>query len=240
MADVRDVVTWAHQDLGTYAAGETLSAADVLDGLSALNAVIDQLKAERLAIHHLARTTWTIVASTTSYTVGAGGTINVARPVSQLRAAYYVTATTPVTEIGLGESLTPDEWMGLSQKGQTSTAPARFYYEPTIASGFGTLYLWPVPTVSTLTGVLYAPRQVDEFATVNDTVLLPPGYKRMLRKLLAIELAPSFDRPVSQDLKDAARDAVTVVKRSNVRLSEMRFDGVFTDRSGGWDIETGP
>ena len=242
MADARNIVTWALQDLGVLAAGEIAVAADALDALSALNNVIDQLAAERLAIHRLTRTTCTIAASTASYTVGTGGTINVARPVFPLRASYFVTADDPDTEISLGESLTPDEWMRIPQKAAEAAAPTRFYYEPTMTAtaGTGTLYLWPIPNVATLTGVLYAPQQVAEFTSLSTAVLLPPGYRRMLTKNLAVELGPSYGVPISADLRAQADDATRVVKRSNVRLNEVTFEGIFQAGGAGaaYQIET--
>lgn len=240
MANARDICTDALKDIGVLGESEIATAGDALEALAALNRIIDQMAAERLTIHQLARTTWTIAASTASYTVGSGGTVNVARPVYPLNVAYYVTAGSPTTEIAI-DPFIDDEWMALAQKGLTSTAPTRWWLNPTFgASGYATLYLWPIPTVSTLTGVLYSPQPVSELATLDTTISLPPGYRRLLVKALALEVAPSYDRQPSPLLIDQAADAWRVVKRANVRPSEMCFGdaGVLFGGAGqGYDIK---
>jgi hypothetical protein len=239
VADVRDIVTGALQDLGVLAAGEIANAGEAIDGLSALNNLIDQLAAERLAIHQITRTTFAITANAQSYTVGVGGAVAVARPVYPLRVTYYVTANTPIVEITLYQE-SPQERMANAVKTLALSVPTEWYYEPTIASGFGTLYLWPVPDVSTLTGVFYAPEQVAEFASLSTQILLPPGYRRMLVKNLACEIASSYERTASDDLKAQAEDAMRVVKRSNLRLDEMSFDRIFQEHGMVWNIKVGP
>jgi hypothetical protein len=65
---------------------------------------------------------------------------------------------------------------------------------------------------------------VAEFADINATVSLPPGYERMIVKNLAVELAPSYDATVSDQLQRQAQDALAVVLRANKTLEEQRFD----------------
>jgi len=237
VADVRDIVTWALQDIGVLAAGEIATAQDALDGLAGLNALVDQLAAERLAVYKITRTVWTIAASTQNYTVGTGATVDVARPAQaeSVKANWYDSAEATVTELPLGR-FTDDEWRTLAQKGTTAEAPSAFYYAPTYPTG--TLSLWPVPTGSGLRGVLYAPEPVAEFADLNTTVALPPGYRRMLRKNLAVELAPSFDKAVSPDLARAAAHSMSVVKRANVRMNELCLDDTLSREGGGYLIRT--
>lgn len=233
MADVRDLVTWALQDIGVLAAGEIATADDALEGLAGLNALVDQLAAERLAVYTITRTVWTIAASTQNYTVGTGATVSVARPAQaeEVKANYYDSAESTVTELPLSR-FTDDEWRGLVQKGTTATAPSAFYYAPTYPTG--TISLWPVPTVSGLRGVLYAPEPVSEFAGLNTEVALPPGYRRMLRKNLAVELAPMFDKAISPELARAAAHSMSVVKRANVRMNELSLDDTLGREGGGY------
>lgn len=229
-----DLVTAAAKDLQFIAEGETLSTAAAQDGLDAMNRIVDQLKAEKLAIYTITRTTWTLVSGTQNYTVGSGGTVNVARPVYLERVGYIETATDPDAELPLVK-FEEDGWRGVVQKDLTGEQPTNWYYNPTYP--LGALSLWPVPTSSTLLGVLYAPAAVSEFASLATAVSLPPGYREMLVTALAVRLGRPFGRPVTADMVLAASGALMVVKRANFRPQDLSFDAMVSG-GGGYNIVT--
>lgn len=236
MATVGDLATAALKELGVLASGETLSAEDGADALAAFNRMVDQWAGERLMIYEEGRTTYNLVASTRDYTVGTSYNFNVARPVQISHFSYYDSSAATPTEIPL-DRFTDEAWAALPQKTATSPAPAFYYYNPTFPSG--TLSLWPTPTGSTLVGVLYAPKQVSEFAAVATAVSLPPGFARMIVKNLALELAPSYGRSPAPALVEAARDSKYVVKRSNFKPFDLNFDyGALISSNVGYDIRT--
>lgn len=223
MATFTDLATDALTDLGVIAAGETPETDDITNALRAMNRLLDQWAAERLNIYTVTATDWSIVSGTQTYSVGAGATVNIPRPIYIDHITFkYTPATIPI-ELPM-QKLTDDEWAAQPIKTLTSTLPQAFYYNPTYP--LGTLKLWPIPTnpPSALTGTLYAPQQVGEFAAVTTVVSLPPGYRRMIVKNLAVEMAPSYQRNLPQELRDAAVDAKSVVKRSNVHMTDMLFE----------------
>lgn len=235
MAAVLDLVTDALREIGVLAAGEVATADEATGGLNAFNRLLDQWAAEKLAIYEQARTTFTISASTQAYAVGSGQTVSVARPIYIDHLTYTDSSVTPLTEVPLNR-LTVEGWASVSQKSATATAPTDWYYAPDYP--YGSIKLWPIPTSSTLTGVLYHPKQVAEYAALATTVALPPGYRRMIVKNLAVEMAPSYDRQVPAALAMQADDSVRVVKRSNWRPRDLAFE--FTaDASPTFDIEEG-
>lgn len=239
MATWRDLFTDALLDLGVLAAGEVAAAGDIDNCLRAQNRVLDQWAASRLTIYQQLRTTWTIVSGTSAYTVGTGGTVNIARPSFIEHVRFQDTSTSPVVEFWMGR-MTDDDYAAQSIKTLQSTLPQQWYYNPTFP--LGTLTLWPTPTSSTLQGVLYsAGPAVTEVTDISATVSLPPGYRRLIVKGLAVEVAPSYQREVQQEIKDAYRDALQMVTSSNVRLNEMGFEVgalVSGDRRGSYYIRT--
>lgn len=241
MATALDLITAALVDLNVTAAGEVVPAADALLALTALNRLIDQWAAERLEIYSIARTTWTIVSGTAAYTVGTGGTVNIARPVFVDHVNFIDTSPSPDMEYQL-TPLTDDAYSKLPQRDLTSSFPSSYYYNPTYP--LGALTFWPVPTSSTLLGAIYAPTAVTQIASLATTVALPPGYSRMIVKNLAVELAPSYARQVDQTLVDQASKAVAIVKRANKRLADLGFDlGALVQGQGGmyaYNIYSGP
>jgi hypothetical protein len=239
VATVLDEVTAALKELGVLAANEVADAGQAEDGRLALNRLVDQWAAERLQIFTITRTTWTIATGVGTYTVGTGGTVNVARPVFLDHVNYIETSATPDLELQLSP-LTDDAYAGLAVKALTATDPSAWYYNPTFP--LGTLNLWPIPTSTTLLGALYAPQAVATFSALSTSVALPPGYERMIVKNLALEMAPGFiGLQVNPLLAKQAQDAVAVVKRVNRRLVDMSFPAdALIGGGGSWSIYTGP
>ncbi len=241
MATVLDVINSALTDIGVLAAGEAATGDDAADGLVALNNLIDQYAADRLQIYGLVRTTWTIVANTQTYTIGSGGDIAIARPMIIDHVSFQDTSPTKPLEYQLN-NLTEDAWTRVPIKTLTSPFPTSWYTSR--AYPLDVLTLWPVPTDSNLQGVIYVPTAVAEFSALSTTVALPPGYKRMLQKALAMEMLPSYGRQPSPLLIEQARESKAIVKRSNTRLMDMSLDlaALVQGRDGRfiYDINSGP
>jgi hypothetical protein len=224
MPAVLDLVTDALNEIGLLASGETATADDGWVGLRALNRMVDAWKAERVFIYQVARSTWSIVSGTGSYTVGTGGNVNIVRPVRIDSIAISDSSITPPYEIPL-RMMTDADYAGIRIKTQQALRPSAAWYNLTFPTA--TLVFWPVPTSSTLLGVLYAPQAVDEFAALADTVILPPGYRRMIVKNLGLELAPQYGATVSpqlERLERQAQDSFAVVVRANKRLQDLKFE----------------
>lgn len=221
MATVLDLVTDSLLDIGVVAAGETLPTGDGQNALDALNRLLNAWKAERVFIYQLTRTTWTISANDGSYTVGAGGNVNVLRPVRIDSIAYSDSSVTPAYETRL-RLMTDEDYANIRIKTQTALRPEAAWYNLTYPTA--TIELWPVPTSTTLTGVLYAPQAAAEFSALSSMVSLPPGYERAIVKNLALELAPSYGKQVSPLLERQAMDSLAVIMRANKRQRDMAFD----------------
>lgn len=243
MATIGDAITAALQDLGVIQAGETPSAEDSALALSRINEWIDGLANEGLTLYSVTRTTWTMVSGTSSYAIATGGTVNIARPVSPnaiLNIGYIDTSQDPDLEINLGPILTEDAYALLPQKALTAVYPSFWYYRPTYPSG--ALLPWPVPTSSTLEGVIYTQAQLSEFSGLTDSLALPPGYKRFVRTNLTLEMAGAFDAQPSPALIQAAIESKATLKRTNTRLLDLSVDrGALVQARGPiYDIYAGP
>jgi hypothetical protein len=137
--------------------------------------------------------------------------------------------------------LTDDEWAGIQIKALTSTIPTCWWYQT--AYPLGVLYFWPIPTGTTLSGSLYVPTAVTQFAALTTSVSLPPGYQRMLTSNLAVEISPEYpDGSLKPATVTAATDSKAAVKRMNKKLTEMGFsaDALIGSSGRSWDIRVGP
>lgn len=64
---------------------------------------------------------------------------------------------------------------------------------------------------------------IEDFNSATDTPDYPQEWYRPLVKVLAVEIAPAFSLPVTQDMKDAKSEAMAIAGRSNPETSSMFF-----------------
>lgn len=224
MATVQEAITDAYTRIGVIAENETASAAQLAKGFSILNILTDQWGAERLTIPYIARSTPEDISPLqTSFTVGTGGYIDIVRPVYLTGVSYIQDSTaTPTLEIPL-RLLTDDEYRAIPFKGLESAYPTAAYYNPTYASGWGTLIPWPIPTASDLQWVLYYPVALPQFASTATTLLLPPGYHEFVVTALAAKLALIFGvvGEIRAEIQTDAAAAKLIIKAANFRISDL-------------------
>jgi hypothetical protein len=241
---VSNLLIAAMRRINVIQENEFPSPAMLMDAFDRFNDWVDSVCAnDRLLIFAVQRALWTITSTkgtlANPYTVGLGGDININRPMFVTNVRYQNLAVTPTLELPLAQ-LTEDAWERVPQKDLTGTLPTSYRYNPTFTgSGFGSLYLWMVPTQSNLQGVLYYPAQVTRFNTVNDTIALPPGYNRFLRDNLAVELAAEFREniPLDPGLVMSARESKEKLKMVNLQLSDLYLDNaVLPTRAGQYNI----
>lgn len=241
-----DFITLALTDLDVIGVGETPSASEMLDGFAKLNLLADAWQLERPWIYHVVRVTKTLTAATASYTIGTGAAISTPRPdFAPERAGLIldIAAATPIENPI--QVLTDAQWQAIPQKTLTSPLVRGVYYDFSFATatGFGLVYVWPVPTVSTTQLVLYLPGvSVGQFANYTTDYTFPPGYKRAVYKNLVIELATGHGRPLTQKMVDDATESRAVIQIANARTPVLRCDEVSALSMGGrhgWDYRLG-
>lgn len=238
---VRDLVTDILQDLNVVGTGETPSNEEADVVLRRLNRWINSLALDGLVCLTVLRTTKTLAAGTPSYTIGTGGDIDIVRPDHIDRARLIIdTAADPLSEIPL-DIFTDQRWQNITQKTLTGAMPSGIFFDRAWTAGLGRIYPWPIPNVGTTQLVLYTLQALTEFASINAELTLAPGYEEYLYTNGLLRVAPAFRRVVTQEQREAARDAALKLKTSNVRPVEIGVDDALLDRpgSGTWDQTTG-
>lgn len=240
MAYAIDFITGAMKDLGVLAAGETASSEDADDAFTVLNQMADALGIERLTMYQVVRTTKVLTASTASYSIGTGGSINIVRPTWLDRAGLIIDNTASVPSEVPISVLDDEEYARWPQKTLTSTQSQAVYFDRAWSAGLGLIYPLPIPTVSTTTLVLYAPSvAVAQFADQSTTdYTFPPGYARAIRKNLALEIAPLFNADPHPLLIQQAEQSKAAVKRANVRPMTLAIDPALSGNAGHWNINS--
>lgn len=236
-----NLITEASVMAGITAMGETLGGDQVSYGLNKLNQMVDLWAADRLTIYRTQRAGgFNLTASTASYTIGAGATWSVARP-SWIDGAGVVvdpSATYPV-ELPL-QVLTNIEWQRVLVKTITSALPQAIWYDRTYtSSGYGTVYVYPIPNTATPDIYLYLPIAVTEFALV-DTIAQPPGYRIALISNLAILMALGL-REIPADVQALAITSKGQIKSVNLaaQMNPMACDPAVMSGGGAFNFYTG-
>lgn len=189
--------------------GDTSSPTEYASGLVALNAMVDSWRNDSLNCFATRTEAVTMVAATSSYTIGPSGSLNTTRPV-KIEAAW-------IDSGGLSyqvEILSDTDYDAIPFKASTGDFPSGVNYRATMPTG--TLKVWPVPIrASTLNLRTWTP--FTAFAAITDTVSLPPGWEEALAFNLAIEISSEFSAPVAPSVSKRATESLASIKRVNSR-----------------------
>lgn len=229
--------------------GETVSANDASFALGVMNRMIGGWSQRgALLIPVIAREVFDLTADkggpSNPYTIGSGGNLNTAKPPNQnsiTGASLLLTASDPDVEVPL-TIYTDDGYANVRIKELTSAQPTGLYYSPTYStSGLGTINLWPVPDNATNDLVLYLQKPLTRFADTTTSYQVPEGVDDALVYNLAVRLAGPYGRQMNEDDKQTAVSSLGVVKRSNLKLSDLANDAAWATypRRGLYNIQTG-
>lgn len=211
--------------IGVLASGEALDGNQTLDGLDALNDILDLWNTESLAVYKSIEATHPLT-SAMSYTIGPGGQIDALRPLF-IQSAFIRTQglDSPVTVIG------DDRFDGIVLK-TLGGWPRYLRYAPDMP--LGRIDVWPQGSGHTL-HLRYA-MQFDQPVSPADDLVLPPGYRMALILALAVQLCDPYGRDVTQSLYTGAAEAKAAIMRTNINadVQEAAHDPALAAMAGGY------
>lgn len=229
MSSVSTVILRAFRLTGEKARGDTLDSNEQVECLAELNTFMESCYNERLLSYSVTEDTAALTASTASYTIGSGGTINTARPVKIIDPCFVRDGSgfdTPVKIIDL------ETYGRIVDKDAGYTVPTYLYYDAGFSStSTGTINLYPSPSAS-LTLHINSWKQLGNFSTLTQEVSFPPGYQLFIESNFALHLCAGFIEP-SAALVKMARESKANIKSVNLPSPVMTLDaGVVSHRYG--------
>lgn len=198
MTTALDVITDALQNIGVYAPGEQISAADSATCLGVLNDMIDQWQEEYIPVYALTTATASIVGAQTAYNVGAGAAFNIARPIAiqfgpQAASSLISAVTTPINVVS------QVEFENIEKSNVVAGVPQYAFYDPQYP--VGVLNINPAPAASTGTITISCWVPASTLSTLSTANVFASGAVRALKTNLAVRLQAYFlDSPISQAL----------------------------------------
>lgn len=207
MATVQTVITRALRLLQVVGSGVTPDSSALADGLTSLNAMLDDWRNQPLAAWTTDEITGNLTGGKQSYTLGPAGDIATTRPVTIKNARMLLNGVNYPLQL-----ITQDEWAAIRVQTLQSNIPRYLYSTgdfPLI-----TLNLWPMPSQSAqiILGLLHP---FAAFAALTDAFSFPPGYEDAITYNLAIRLAPEFGVSVSGEVAKVAGNTLANLKRMN-------------------------
>lgn len=217
---VQDLINESLTLIGRLGPGRIAGPSESAVCMAIANQMLDSWSTKRLTVYTVARTTWPLTAATETYTIGAGGVFSTPRP-TVIESANIIAIVEGSTAYFPLEIIGQDEFAELETYSDQSIIPKKLYNDG--AFPLSTLYLYPIPSTSTHLD-LYTWAPLTQFATLGDTLAVPPGYGRALAMNLAVELAPAFGLAVSDVLAvnaSASKAAIEAVNARKVPQSEI-------------------
>lgn len=233
---VRDLINGSLRLIGVLAEGESPTAQAQSDAFSALNNLIDSLSTESLMIWSKIAETFTLNVGQQTYQMGTGASdFNTTRPQLIENALIIPYATSPQFQLPM-RILNKDEFASIMLKTTESAIPLFVYNDA--QSPISNINVWPIPN-SPAQIVFYSWKPIADFATVDEDISLPPGYERMLRFNLAIELAPEYGKEPSETVLGIAVQSKAKIKRMNSKPIYSTVDQGLPGRHFVWNWLTG-
>lgn len=221
MGTVRDLIKGSLRLIGAVATGETPSADEQSDALSALNDMLDSWSTNKLIVYGITKEKFSLVSGTGSYTIGSSGTFNTSRPMKLETATIEDQTNSPYIEFPL-QIMSEEQWAEIRVKDMLSTVPTKIFLNDDFP--LSTVYLWPAPGAANKL-VLYSWKPITSFAAVTTSISFPPGYSRALRYNLAVELAPEYGKSVAPEIAAVASESKANIKRMNIKPHFLYCDG---------------
>jgi hypothetical protein len=200
----------------------TVTTTQQTNALTRLNMIVTSWQALGMEVWCQKQGELTLVAGTTSYTLGVGGSLTIARPLAISDAwLHNITDNTDPRHL---EKMGREDYNRLTAK--NSQAPTvSFWYDPSYdlpggnsgTTSKGTLYVYPTPdstTASTYTLRFTYSRPLQDFAATSDSLDFPQEWYNALTWNLAAQLCPSFGVPVMywDRIKAQAKEELDNVK----------------------------
>lgn len=184
-----DIINRALRLIGAVAQGETPTSAQISEASTALNSLVKAWQADGMPLWALKRYNITLTASTNSYNIGVGQTIDTPKPLKVLQAWFHNTSSNVDVPMRI---VTQQEYNILGNK-TSSGQPIQLWYEP--LNMYGTLHVFPTPSSTDAANgyitILYQ-RPFEDFDSSTDTPDFPQEWYDAIMYGLATRLAPEY------------------------------------------------
>lgn len=208
--------------------GGTLTADEQTFYLGKLNAMMESWSLDRLMVYQILQENFALTSALGTYTIGTGAAFSTTRP-TKIDSAFIRDSGNIDSD---AETLPWDAYDGIVQKNVSGSYPKYIFYDQAFdSSGFGTIKVYPLPQAG-LTLFINSWKQLQQFASVSTTLLMPPGYQRAIESNFTIECAPGL-KSVQPEIIKIAKESKAAIRGVNLPATISSMDFGISNRSSG-------
>lgn len=204
MTTARALITQAMKDIQVLQTGEVPTADEAQDALIKLNQMIARWSAEGMMVWFDTVEALTLIAGTSEYTIGTGGTMSTTRPEDISQAYIRIDGTDHAVMI-----ISHGEYQTFENK-STAARPDYLAFNP--AYPLGKIHLYPAPDAA-YSLYLVSHKPLTSWTALDTDVSLPPEYDGTIVANLAIDLAPQYGATIRNDVAASALMGKRIIKR---------------------------
>jgi len=249
----------ALRDIGALRPGQTTSTDVLNDCLTEANQMLQMFLMDELMVFTILQSDYTLTALSQFYTIGPNENppnFRATRPTKIENANIIINTVSPVVRRPM-TILNHEEYANIRVQQIPSALPLKIYYDYGFTtSQAGTIFIWPGP-ISGYILELFTWQQLSTFPDLVTPLTFPPGYERLLRKNLAVSIAPmmrlyakvpgpggmrSYDPLMLEEVKMQAVEAKMWVKSFNAPAAPAKCDPMYNGKNhmgGAWNYGTG-
>lgn len=172
-----------------------------------------------------------------AYAVGKGGVINMSPRPDRLEYAFLrflqqvPSGGTPV-DIPIDIIQSHEDYSRITVK-SIGTFPWRIFYDPLWPMGL--LFPWPVPQASIYEIHVGFKVILPRFGSITQPLNFPPEYEAALNDCLIIRLKKSYQFPVTEDDRAAARNSLNAIRLANTAVGNLQMPRALRGRNRAYD-----
>lgn len=209
----QQIITGSLTDIGELGQGEDPSTEDLNYGLVRLNSILDTISTERLSLFCVFNNIFALVANQQDYTFGpsAADFTSIGRPVLIQSAAIIPLATLRFPM----NLLTAKQWAMIPEKGLVGVLPTDLYDDAQYPNRG--IHVCPIPSGSTQLEIYYW-AALEQFATLDQELAMPPGYLDFLKYTLMLHLSPAYNKPIDPAILALAQSKKAAIQTINAQI----------------------
>jgi len=217
---IGQLIKASYANLGAADIENDLTPAQYEQGRQSLNSMLGSWSKKRLVVTGIVKENFPLVSGQLLYTIGPTGNFNTAWPF-QIVDAFIRSSDGIDYDCNV---ITREQYNSIPVK-TTESRPTNLYYEPMYP--IGAIRLYYVPDDS-YTLFIDSQKVLTSFATIEDSITLPPEFEEALEYNLSVRLAPKVNTPVPQEVARIAAISYGVISLQPVEPAV--FDGAFGTR----------
>lgn len=223
---VKDLIYDAYIIAKVLGRGESLSYVKAGPYVLTINELVEQASLKKTFSTYQANIQVPLVANQASYTIGPSTVspipdVQVPRPL-EIMSGY---SRQNGSDSDVYVTHRQEDYDRISNKGNLGAGyTSGVYYQATYPAG--TIYVYPVPADSSTVLFLTVLSTLSKYSSLEEEIVLPPGYQRWFKYELAKVIAPTAGLTLSPESREVLAEAKEALQTNNIKAMPAMSTGI--------------